>query len=349
MGKLFKSTATLNQVVIPPFSFIKRKTWLISLGIVFVLLIAGVGIVYGQNKEITLVIDGQPKKIETTSKDLQTLLVEQKIPFKQEDKLSIPLQSRIKNGQTIRLDHANEIVINISGKTTKVYTTVKTVAEVLQQQKVTLGEWDKISPALQTQITPNTEIVITKVDRKVVQSEEVIPFGYVRKADSALAKGKEKVMTQGKNGKVIKFFEVTYENGQEKDKKLVKQNIVQPKADQIVAYGTRVENPVVSRGGASFRSRKTLTNVAITQYSSGTYTYLGTRATPGRTIAVDPNIIPLGWWVYIEGFGFRRAEDIGGAVKGNIIDIFVDSNRAAISYGKRYGYKVYIIGPNRPN
>ncbi|WP_353963338.1 3D domain-containing protein [Tepidibacillus marianensis] len=125
--------------------------------------------------------------------------------------------------------------------------------------------------------------------------------------------------------------------------------MVQPKADQIVAYGTRVENLVVSRGGASFRPRKTLTNVAVTQYSDGTYTYLGTKATPGRTIAVDPNVIPLGWWVYIDGFGLRRAEDIGGAVKGNIIDIFVGSNEAAISYGKRYGYKVYIIGPNRPN
>ncbi|WP_339060703.1 ubiquitin-like domain-containing protein [Tepidibacillus marianensis] len=218
MGKLYQSAANPNHVVIPPFSFLKRNKWMVLFGIVFVLLLVGVGYVQGQNKELTLVVDGQTKKIETSSKDLQALLTEQKIPFKKEDKLSIPLQSRLKDGQTIRLDHANELLVNISGEKTKILTTAKTVAEVLQQQKVTLGELDKVTPTLQTQITPNTEIVITKVDRKVVQSEEVIPFSYVRKADSTLAKGKEKVMTQGKNGKVIKFFEVTYENGQEKGK-----------------------------------------------------------------------------------------------------------------------------------
>ena len=53
-------------------------------------------------------------------------------------------------------------------------------------------------------------------------------------------------------------------------------------------------------------------------------TYTGTMATEGRTIAVDPNVIPLGTRVYIDGYGERIAEDIGGAIKGNKIDIYVD-------------------------
>ena len=53
-------------------------------------------------------------------------------------------------------------------------------------------------------------------------------------------------------------------------------------------------------------------------------TYTGTMATEGRTIAVDPNVIPLGTRVYIDGYGERIAEDTGGAIKGNKIDIYVD-------------------------
>lgn len=52
-------------------------------------------------------------------------------------------------------------------------------------------------------------------------------------------------------------------------------------------------------------------------------TATGTRATAGRTIAVDPRVIPYGTKVYIEGWGYRIAEDCGG-FSGKHIDIFVD-------------------------
>lgn len=62
-------------------------------------------------------------------------------------------------------------------------------------------------------------------------------------------------------------------------------------------------------------------------------TATGTRATAGRTIAVDPKVIPYGTKVYIEGWGYRIAEDCGG-FRGNHIDIFVDSLRDIPRAGK---------------
>lgn len=58
----------------------------------------------------------------------------------------------------------------------------------------------------------------------------------------------------------------------------------------------------------------------------GTQTATQTTATEGRTIAVDPSIIPLGSRVEIPGYGTFVAEDVGGAVKGNTIDVFFDSH-----------------------
>ena len=49
--------------------------------------------------------------------------------------------------------------------------------------------------------------------------------------------------------------------------------------------------------------------------------------------AVDPKVIPLGSQVYVEGHGWRIAEDVGGKVKGNIIDIFMGSRKEALNLG----------------
>lgn len=63
-------------------------------------------------------------------------------------------------------------------------------------------------------------------------------------------------------------------------------------------------------------------------------TATGTKATAGRTIAVDPTIIPYGAKVIIDGNTYI-AEDCGGAVKGNAVDIFFDSHEAALAFGRK--------------
>lgn len=62
-------------------------------------------------------------------------------------------------------------------------------------------------------------------------------------------------------------------------------------------------------------------------------TATGTQATAGRTIAVDPKVIPLGTEVIIDGQSYI-AEDTGGAIKGNKIDIFCESHEEAINRGR---------------
>jgi 3D (Asp-Asp-Asp) domain-containing protein len=68
------------------------------------------------------------------------------------------------------------------------------------------------------------------------------------------------------------------------------------------------------------------------KYSDG-ITYSGTHATYGRTIAVDPKVIPIGSTVYIDGIGIRIAEDIGGAIDGKHIDIYFDNHEDALDFG----------------
>lgn len=54
-----------------------------------------------------------------------------------------------------------------------------------------------------------------------------------------------------------------------------------------------------------------------------------------RIIAVDPSIIPLGTRVYVEGFGMAIALDTGSAIKGNKIDIMMDTKEEAVTFGRK--------------
>lgn len=61
-------------------------------------------------------------------------------------------------------------------------------------------------------------------------------------------------------------------------------------------------------------------------------TATGTAATEGRTIAVDPEVIPYGSKVVIDGKEYI-AEDCGGAIKGKRIDLFFETHQEALEYG----------------
>ena len=80
----------------------------------------------------------------------------------------------------------------------------------------------------------------------------------------------------------------------------------------------------------------------LTAYCYGSRTATGTTPTANRTIAVDPRVIPYGTKVEIEGYGTYIAEDCGGAVKGNIIDIYIPGYSNCIKFGRRHA-NVYII------
>ena len=57
--------------------------------------------------------------------------------------------------------------------------------------------------------------------------------------------------------------------------------------------------------------------------------------TPGVTVAVDTSVIPIGTWLYIEGYGIRQAQDTGSGVKGKWIDMYMGSHTEALVIGRR--------------
>ncbi|PQD97272.1 hypothetical protein CYL18_04090 [Pradoshia eiseniae] len=84
----------------------------------------------------------------------------------------------------------------------------------------------------------------------------------------------------------------------------------------------------------------TVTATAYTADCEGgtgvTYTGVDLKANPdAKVIAVDPAVIPLGTEVYVEGYGHAVAADIGGAIKGDKIDVFIPNEDAAEAWGMK--------------
>lgn len=60
------------------------------------------------------------------------------------------------------------------------------------------------------------------------------------------------------------------------------------------------------------------------------------------TCAVDKNVIPLGSLLYIEGYGYAIANDVGTAIKGNVVDLYMEDLRQCGTWGART-VNVYVI------
>jgi 3D (Asp-Asp-Asp) domain-containing protein/LysM repeat protein len=107
------------------------------------------------------------------------------------------------------------------------------------------------------------------------------------------------------------------------------------------------EKAETAQAPANAAKEITVTATAYTANCEGcsgiTATGIDLKANPNaKVISVDPNVIPLGSKVYVEGYGYATAADTGGAIKGNVIDVFIPSKEEAIQWGRKQ-VKVTIL------
>lgn len=328
-------------------------------------------------KRVTVVDGGQAVTYQTRSSDVSEFLEEQGIHIGPFDHISVPIAAPLDEDQRIVIERAKQMAIQADGKQLVKYTTERTVGEALAALGVPLGEQDRIVPGKQTPVEEGLNVKVIRVRTETVETEYPIEFQVVKQKDANLEAGKEKVVTTGQKGVLVKKIERVFEDGKLVREQVVDEVVAKPAVQQVVAVGTKKKaepttlvakkKSVTASGGTlklngnTVSVKKILDNVTLTAYAAGPshtgkskgdpgygVTSSGTKVQEGRTIAVDPKVIPMGWWVYIEGFGFRRAEDTGGAVKGKKIDIYFDSDSYAQKFGTKKGYTVYVIGPHKP-
>ena len=329
-------------------------------------------------KSVTVNVDGDEKKMFIFGRTVSDALSHAGISVSENDELSNSLDEVLYNGQRVYVEKAFPISLSVNGVLQDVYTTGKSVSSFLAEKEIILSEHDVVTPSLNTHISENENIVLQKAEVSIVKENESIPFETKTVKNSALASGKTNVKTEGSNGLREVSYTVVRRNGELISKTICGTEIVKQPVDKVLESGTMVaqnttekksnatvskpaavQATVASRSGEQKRGKRVITMKAtaydLSFESSGVrpgqpgygVTASGMKARYG-VVAVDPKVIPLGTKLYIESvdgkfvYGDAVAGDTGGAIKGNRIDLFMNTRQECMNFGVRQ-VNVYIL------
>lgn len=267
---------------------------------------------------------------------------------------------------TITIRRAVDVTINYYGEIiNEVAYEDETLADVLERLELTWNEGDVLSQELDTQVFEGLNLAISTVVVEEQSYTEAIPFETVYVDDDNMEKKATKVRTQGVEGQKAVTAQVTYINGQETAREVLSEEITTEAVDKVVAVGTgknlvkktssgvRIGNGTIilpSGEVLTYKSSRTFKATAYTHTDAGCdmITATGTTVHWG-TVAVDPRVIPYGTRMFIissDGsfvYGLATAEDCGGAIKSNRIDLYMPTYSQCIAFG-RQNCTVYFIG-----
>lgn len=293
----------------------------------------------GARQQIRIEADGRVVEHATLQRTLGAALSEAGIVLGPQDVVRPGPETPVKRGMTARVIRGVRVFLIADGEIRDFLTQPLTVAGVIRKAGLKLGPQDRVTPSLQDVVRNNTWIRITRVVEKVESERFEIPAPLERMPDSSLERGRMRLVREGSPGEGERLVRVTYVDGNPCARETLQERILRPATSRIIAFGTL---STVYRGGAVIRFRSAL-EMTATAYSASTGKHTAT-GYPVRygVVAVDPAVIPLGTRLYIEGYGYATALDVGSSIKGNRIDLFFPSKADCQRWGRRM-VKVYIL------
>lgn len=243
-----------------------------------------------------------------------------------------------------------EVTLIVNGEEKQISTFKSDVQDLLVAEGVKYDKNDIVTKDLDEKLNDGMEIEVINVTEEVIKESKSVPFEVNVVEDKDLLKGQTKVEEEGKAGENQLVYKITYHNGKQVEKTFVEEVVSEKPINKIIKKGTKVEEVKVasSRGESSRKissnanSKGKYMSVVATAYTGDSITSTGKKPKWG-TIAVDPTVIPYGTKVYIPQFNKTFiAEDCGGAIKGNKIDIFMNDESSVYNWGRKT-IDIYIV------
>ena len=262
----------------------------------------------------------------------------------------------------ITVQRSQQITVNHCGEVLQEVSYGETVEALLSRMGISAYGKYSVSVPMDTMTYDGMEVYVDSV----VEVEETytvdIPYETVVCYDPTLAEGQEEVRVAGVTGQLSRTANVVYVNAEEASRTVLRETVLQQPVNEIVAIGTGTgggeDAPAIGNGVIVTSSGEVLTYYRSEEFKTTAYTKTdagcdditatGTYARVGA-VAVDPKVVPYGTRMFIVSndgeyvYGIATAEDCGGGVKGNHIDLYFDTTAECFQYGVR-NCTVYFLG-----
>ena len=221
-----------------------------------------------------------------------------------------------------------------------------------------MGEYDVLSHAPEAQTSDGMVLRVDSVIKARETYTAAIPHTITYCNDATIPAGIQEVLTLGADGELLCTADVLYVNGEEVERAVLSETVTRAPVAEVIAVGTGAEAeasdpdemPVITDGYITLPTGEVLTysDTATIRATAYTHTdagcdmttYTGTTVHKG-TVAVDPRYIPYGTRMFIVSndgayvYGIAVAEDCGGDIKGDRMDLYFPTFDECIQFGRR--------------
>jgi len=299
---------------------------------------------YVMPRQVTVHIleGGQLTTVEykTTARTVEAFIEQHGLEFNPgQDAVDADLQEEIRSGMELTLTRAFDVELTADGQVRTVRTLPVTVEEFLNGQGVVPDGNDLVEPSLETVLEDGDKVKVTRIVQMKEYTEVTEDFEVIYEADPAITIGDVQLSQKGRKGKIRETYDVIYADGVEVSRQLAETTVLKKTRDKIYRYGTKID--ISPPEGLKYK--KKYDNVrAVSYYFSGSpHGAYGLPCEFG-TVAVDKNLIPLGSLLYIEGYGYAIANDVGSSIKGKTVDLYMEKYEQCLLWGARWT-TVYVI------
>ena len=270
----------------------------------------------------------------------------------------------VEGGAAITVSRAQNITIHYHGQTTGATSMGETVGELLDRLKLMPTGEDVVSHGLEEMTYDGMDLRIDRIQRVRETFCVAVPHEVTRYSAPEIPEGTEAVLAEGVDGELLCTAEVTYRNGMEEDRVLLSETMTRMPVTEVIGVGTgdvlaqKTDMPIIEEGRILLPTGEILTYTHSDTVRATAYTHTdagcdmttatGTTVHWG-TVAVDPRYIPYGTRMFIMAsdgsyvYGIATAEDCGGDIKGDRMDLYMPTYAQCMEFGRRR-CTLYFLG-----
>jgi 3D (Asp-Asp-Asp) domain-containing protein len=255
----------------------------------------------------------------------------------------------------ITVQRIQNITIDYCGEQLQVSSYGETLEMLLNRLGLPAGGDYTVSEPLTAETYDGMNITVNSVIRMEQSYTEDIPYEVIECEAPNLPLGERRVIVKGVTGQLTKTANVVYVNSVESEHTVVSETVTQQPVNEVVSVGTGTavgqgNMPAIGDGVIVTADGEVLTYSRKAEFRTTAYSHLdsgcdmitatGTTVRVG-SVAVDPKLVPYGTRMFVicnDGsyvYGIATAEDCGGGIKGNQLDLYMPTRAECFEYGKR--------------